>query len=192
MSSYWLTSCDHTRNENQEIFSRLLMCVNKCVNGVGMRSSLRCSKCLSVVATRMNGLRLAPNITLEHRNSLINWSSWMLYHKIRCSSQSYSSIYTWRITFWTSSVITNLLKQLRAKMSNNFGYSGVPVSRNAVKHFLLKLHDERYNAPGFLLIDPVSVQIFQSNFDPLGFGDFAPVSAFLSWPKVVLWSGFWW
>lgn len=63
------------------------MCVNKCVNGVGMRSSLRCSKCLSVVATRMNGLRLAPNITIEHRNSLINWSSWMLYHKIRCSSQ---------------------------------------------------------------------------------------------------------
>lgn len=82
------------------------------------------------------------------------------------------------------------MKQLRAKMSNNFGYSGVPVSRNTVKHFLLKLHDERYNAPGFLLIDPVSVQIFQSNFDPLRFGDFAPVSAFLSWPEVVLWSGF--
>ena len=62
-------------------------------------SSLHCSRCLSIAAPRMYRFRLTPNMTLEHWNSLINWSSRFLYHKIQCLSQSLLSIYTLRNAF---------------------------------------------------------------------------------------------
>ena len=100
----------------------------KCINGVSY-SPLYCSKCLSIVAARMYGLGLAPNLALEQWNSLSNWSFRLLFHKIRCTFRSLLSIGIWRNVFCTSLVITNLLNRLSARMSNNFGCSGGPVSR---------------------------------------------------------------